>query len=247
MHTIPSADAFRRDEFRQGNLIRISPVDHKCQLLVSAYFTYILHHQFGISYIQIPEVSFSTSNFFSAECALASFQSFKVNREFKSVRWRRARSAGCAQALGSAQAHSAPVVAPGLSAMADASGEVAAVPAPGPINGLSNGAGATPAQPNNPLSRKLHKILETRLDNDKVPGVGRGRREGPASLSPSPAARPAAERPPRAPGDSAPAPAAAAPGAGRLRPGSVVSCHRLLCAPAVFFLEHLPTRPPRPS
>ncbi|OBS81946.1 hypothetical protein A6R68_24064 [Neotoma lepida] len=51
--------------------------------------------------------------------------------------------------------------------MADGSGEVAAVPASGPANGLSNGAGATPAQPNNPLSRKLHKILETRLDNDK--------------------------------------------------------------------------------
>lgn len=25
-----------------------------------------------------------------------------------------------------------------------------------------------PSQPNNPLSRKLNKILETRLDNDKV-------------------------------------------------------------------------------
>ncbi|EDL35232.1 component of oligomeric golgi complex 6, isoform CRA_c [Mus musculus] len=51
--------------------------------------------------------------------------------------------------------------------MADASGEVAAVPASGAANGFSNGAGATPAQPNNPLSRKLHKILETRLENDK--------------------------------------------------------------------------------
>uniref|UniRef100_A0A8I6G9T5 Conserved oligomeric Golgi complex subunit 6 n=1 Tax=Rattus norvegicus TaxID=10116 RepID=A0A8I6G9T5_RAT len=51
--------------------------------------------------------------------------------------------------------------------MADTSGEVAAVPASGAANGLSNGAGATPAQPNNPLSRKLHKILETRLENDK--------------------------------------------------------------------------------
>lgn len=26
------------------------------------------------------------------------------------------------------------------------------------------------SQPNNPLSRKLNKILETRLDNDKVSG-----------------------------------------------------------------------------
>ncbi|KAK7818481.1 hypothetical protein U0070_013040 [Myodes glareolus] len=51
--------------------------------------------------------------------------------------------------------------------MADAGGEVAAVPASGPTDGLGNGAGATPAQPNHPLSRKLHKILETRLDNDK--------------------------------------------------------------------------------
>lgn len=56
--------------------------------------------------------------------------------------------------------------------MADASGEVAAVPASGATNSLSNGAGATPAQPNNPLSRKLHKILETRLENDKVTGGG---------------------------------------------------------------------------
>ncbi|XP_038203725.1 conserved oligomeric Golgi complex subunit 6 [Arvicola amphibius] len=51
--------------------------------------------------------------------------------------------------------------------MADAGGEVAAVPASGPADSLGNGAGATPAQPNHPLSRKLHKILETRLDNDK--------------------------------------------------------------------------------
>lgn len=58
--------------------------------------------------------------------------------------------------------------------MADTSGEVAAVPASGAANGLSNGAGATPAQPNNPLSRKLHKILETRLENDKVTGRGGG-------------------------------------------------------------------------
>lgn len=56
--------------------------------------------------------------------------------------------------------------------MADGSGEVAAVPASGAANGLSNGASATPAQPNNPLSRKLHKILETRLENDKVTGGG---------------------------------------------------------------------------
>ncbi|KAM7331181.1 hypothetical protein ACRRTK_010370 [Alexandromys fortis] len=60
-----------------------------------------------------------------------------------------------------------PPSAPGRSAMADAGGEVAAVPASGPADGVGNGAGATPAQPNHPLSRKLHKILETRLDNDK--------------------------------------------------------------------------------
>lgn len=65
-----------------------------------------------------------------------------------------------------------PPSAPGLSAMADAGGEVVAVPASGPADGLGNGAGATPAQPNHPLSRKLHKILETRLDNDKVTGGG---------------------------------------------------------------------------
>lgn len=56
-------------------------------------------------------------------------------------------------------------------------GEVAAVPASGAANGLSNGACGAPAQTSNPLSRKLHKILETRLDNDKVaradPGQGR--------------------------------------------------------------------------
>ncbi|XP_023377571.1 conserved oligomeric Golgi complex subunit 6 [Pteropus vampyrus] len=51
--------------------------------------------------------------------------------------------------------------------MAEASGEVAAVPASGAANGLSSGAGGPPPQTNNPLSRKLHKILETRLDNDK--------------------------------------------------------------------------------
>ncbi|XP_036084842.1 conserved oligomeric Golgi complex subunit 6 isoform X2 [Rousettus aegyptiacus] len=51
--------------------------------------------------------------------------------------------------------------------MAEASGEVAAVPASGAASGLSNGAGGPPPQTSNPLSRKLHKILETRLDNDK--------------------------------------------------------------------------------
>lgn len=58
--------------------------------------------------------------------------------------------------------------------MASGSGEVAAVPPSGAANGLSNGAGGTSAQTNNPLSRKLHKILETRLDNDKVPRAERG-------------------------------------------------------------------------
>ncbi|KAB1267730.1 Conserved oligomeric Golgi complex subunit 6 [Camelus dromedarius] len=51
--------------------------------------------------------------------------------------------------------------------MAEGSGEVVAVPATGPANGLNNGAGGTSAQTNNPLSRKLRKILDTRLDNDK--------------------------------------------------------------------------------
>lgn len=32
----------------------------------------------------------------------------------------------------------------------------------------SNSSGNASSQPNNPLSRKLNKILETRLDNDKV-------------------------------------------------------------------------------
>ncbi|XP_017397929.1 conserved oligomeric Golgi complex subunit 6 [Cebus imitator] len=52
-------------------------------------------------------------------------------------------------------------------AMAEGSGEVVAVSATGAANGLNNGAGGTSATTNNPLSRKLHKILETRLDNDK--------------------------------------------------------------------------------
>eukprot|EP00069_Balaena_mysticetus_P001235 bmy_15103T0 len=51
--------------------------------------------------------------------------------------------------------------------MAEGSGEVVAVPATGAANGLNNGAGGTSAQINNPLSRKLRKILDTRLDNDK--------------------------------------------------------------------------------
>ncbi|KAF3825868.1 hypothetical protein GH733_006695 [Mirounga leonina] len=51
--------------------------------------------------------------------------------------------------------------------MAEGGGEVVAVPASGAANGLSNGAGGVPAQTSNPLSRKLNKILETRLDNDK--------------------------------------------------------------------------------
>ncbi|TKC51946.1 hypothetical protein EI555_015161, partial [Monodon monoceros] len=51
--------------------------------------------------------------------------------------------------------------------MAEGSGEVVAVPATGAANGLNNGAGGPSAQTNNPLSRKLRKILDTRLDNDK--------------------------------------------------------------------------------
>uniref|UniRef100_A0A7N5JUM9 Conserved oligomeric Golgi complex subunit 6 n=1 Tax=Ailuropoda melanoleuca TaxID=9646 RepID=A0A7N5JUM9_AILME len=51
--------------------------------------------------------------------------------------------------------------------MAEGGGEVVAVPASEAANGLSNGAGRVPAQTSNPLSRKLNKILETRLDNDK--------------------------------------------------------------------------------
>ncbi|XP_063474918.1 conserved oligomeric Golgi complex subunit 6 isoform X5 [Symphalangus syndactylus] len=51
--------------------------------------------------------------------------------------------------------------------MAEGSGEVVAVSAAGAANGLNNGAGGISATTSNPLSRKLHKILETRLDNDK--------------------------------------------------------------------------------
>uniref|UniRef100_H0XGE1 Conserved oligomeric Golgi complex subunit 6 n=1 Tax=Otolemur garnettii TaxID=30611 RepID=H0XGE1_OTOGA len=51
--------------------------------------------------------------------------------------------------------------------MAEGTGEVVAVPASGAANGLNNGIGGTSTPSNNPLSRKLHKILETRLDNDK--------------------------------------------------------------------------------
>lgn len=69
-------------------------------------------------------------------------------------------------------------------AMAEASGEVAAVPASGAANGLSNGAGGPPPQTNNPLSRKLHKILETRLDNDKVTGAAPGRGRRPSDTRP---------------------------------------------------------------
>ena len=68
--------------------------------------------------------------------------------------------------------------------MAESGGEVVAVPASAAANGLSNGAGGGPAQTNNPLSRKLHKILETRLDNDKVTGAVRARGpESPAVLT----------------------------------------------------------------
>lgn len=65
--------------------------------------------------------------------------------------------------------------------MAEGSGEVVAVPVTGAANGFSNGASGTSAQTNNPLSRKLRKILDTRLDNDKVTAAGRA--EGPASFA----------------------------------------------------------------
>ena len=64
--------------------------------------------------------------------------------------------------------------------MAEGSGEVVVVPATGAANGINNGAGGTSAQTSNPLSRKLRKILDTRLDNDKVSGAGGA--EGRASL-----------------------------------------------------------------
>lgn len=69
--------------------------------------------------------------------------------------------------------------------MSSGSGEVVAAPASGTADGHSNGAGGASAQTNNPLSRKLHKILETRLDNDKVSGAepGRGRRLSGARVS----------------------------------------------------------------
>lgn len=85
-------------------------------------------------------------------------------------------------------------------AMAEAGGEVVAASPSGAASGLSNGAGGASAQTSNPLSRKLHKILETRLDNDKViglagwqtacgaePGRGRGL-GGSGSLAPCPTA-----------------------------------------------------------
>ena len=37
-----------------------------------------------------------------------------------------------------------------------------------PRRNISKMAEGSESQPNNPLSRKLNKILETRLDNDKV-------------------------------------------------------------------------------
>ncbi|KAG9348418.1 hypothetical protein JZ751_002153, partial [Albula glossodonta] len=49
-----------------------------------------------------------------------------------------------------------------LLVMADSKGEIASDPS----TLIHNSGNATP-QPNNPLSRKLNKILETRLDNDK--------------------------------------------------------------------------------
>ncbi|XP_077014146.1 conserved oligomeric Golgi complex subunit 6 isoform X2 [Tamandua tetradactyla] len=50
--------------------------------------------------------------------------------------------------------------------MADGSGELAALPASGVANTLGSGA-ASSAQVHNPLSRKLQKVLETRLDHDQ--------------------------------------------------------------------------------
>ncbi|XP_004619606.1 conserved oligomeric Golgi complex subunit 6 [Sorex araneus] len=51
--------------------------------------------------------------------------------------------------------------------MAEGGTEVAALATPGPAPAPSNGASSGAAQSSNPLSRKLQKILETRLDNDK--------------------------------------------------------------------------------
>lgn len=49
-----------------------------------------------------------------------------------------------------------------MSAMADMKVEISA-----DSSAVTQNLNAT-SQPNNPLSRKLNKILETRLDNDKV-------------------------------------------------------------------------------
>lgn len=96
--------------------------------------------------------------------------------------------------------------------MAEGSGEAVAVPASGAANGLSNGAGGTSAQPNNPLSRKLHKILETRLDNDKVTGPG-------TRVARAAAPRPSVRHPvPRREGDGG---GGEEPGKGKRFPG----CH----------------------
>lgn len=98
--------------------------------------------------------------------------------------------------------------------MAEGSGEVVAVPPSGAANGLSNGAGGTSAQSSNPLSRKLHKILETRLDNDKVIGAG-GAEHGPGRSVPDPPPYPSSppRRAPQARGTHCSA------GAGRVRRG----------------------------
>lgn len=113
-------------------------------------------------------------------------------------------------------------VTPGLTAMADGSGEVAAVPASGASNGLSNGASATPAQPNNPLSRKLHKILETRLENDKVTGGGGSQISG----------------------WELPGAGAAVLGAGKLLPGFTVGCTLTVRSCSVLLFEHRPASLP---
>lgn len=68
--------------------------------------------------------------------------------------------------------------------MAEGSGEVA-VATPSPANAQSNGTPGNATQSNNPLSRKLHKILETRLDNDKVDGRA-NQAQGPASCRAEP-------------------------------------------------------------